>query len=84
VVGTDSVYKKKTIEALAFLTQLTETATIVVQDRESVITALTSVRKQGADFADALIVAVSASNDCSAVKTFDTQAIKRAGMKLIT
>ena len=78
------VYKKKPGEALAFLTRLTETATIVVQDRESVIGALTAVRDQGADFTDALIVAVSESNGCSAVESFDTQAVTRAGMRPVS
>ena len=74
-------YKKKASEALSFLTRLTETATIVIQDRDLVITALAAVRDSGADFADALIVAVSTASDCSAVETFDAGAIKHAGMR---
>ena len=76
-------YKKTTADVLAFLTRLTETATIVVQDRESVLSALTAVQDNGADFADALVVAVSTASGCSAVESFDAKAIKRAGMRPI-
>ena len=76
-------YKKKTSEALDFLARLTQTATIVVQDRELVIAALAAVRERGADFADALVVAVATANGCSAIETFDADAIKRAGMRRI-
>ncbi|MDR0285536.1 MAG: type II toxin-antitoxin system VapC family toxin [Propionibacteriaceae bacterium] len=67
-------------EALIPLNRLTETATIVIQDRDRVVTALDAVRDQGADFADALIVSVSAANGCRTVETFDKAAVRRAGM----
>jgi len=73
-------YNKTADQALAFLTRLTETATIVIQDRELVLAALAAVRETRADFADALIVAVATANNCSAVETLDAGAIKRAGM----
>ena len=74
-------YKKTMDEALAFLTRLTETATIVIQDQDLVIAALAAVRSAKADFADALIVAIASANNCLAVETFDVDAIKCAGMK---
>ena len=73
-------YKKTPKQALAFLTQLTETATLVIQDCELVRVALAAARERRADFADALIVAVGASHNCTAVQTFDSNAIKHAGM----
>jgi len=75
-------YKKTPDQALSFLARLTETATLVIQDRELVIAALAAVRRNGADFADALFVAVAGAQSCSSVATFDTGAIKRSGMKL--
>jgi len=74
-------YQKTPAEALAYLTSLTELATIVVQDRALVVAALAAVRDHQAGFADALIVAVSTANHCPRVETFDSAAIKRAGMQ---
>jgi len=56
-------------------------STLVIQDHELVTTALSAVRDHKADFADALIVAISAAHNCRNVETFDTHAIKRAGMR---
>jgi predicted nucleic-acid-binding protein len=67
-------------EALIPLVRLTETSAIVVQDRDLVVAALDAVRAGGADFADALIVAVSGAHGCDSVETFDKGAIGRAGM----
>jgi len=73
-------YKKTPSETAAFLTRLSEVATLVIQDQELVAAALAAVRDHKADFSDALIAAVAQAHNCSAVDTFDTGAIKRAGM----
>jgi predicted nucleic-acid-binding protein len=73
-------YGYRPSDALIPLTRLTETAVIVVQDRDLVVAALTAVRMRGADFADALIVAVAEARGCESVETFDAGAIRRAGM----
>jgi predicted nucleic-acid-binding protein len=74
------VYKKPTPSVAKFLTYLCETSTIVVQDRDAATAALRAVTEKRADFADALIVAVSQAHNCNRVETLDTQAIARAGM----
>ena len=71
-------YGYSAAEALIPLKRLTETSTIVIQDRDLVLQALIAV-DDGADFADALIVAVASAADCN-VETFDKSAIVRAGM----
>ncbi|MCL2788029.1 MAG: hypothetical protein FWD59_05975 [Micrococcales bacterium] len=52
----------------------------VIQDRELVVRALSAVRDAGADFADALIVAVAAAHNAPTVESFDADAVKCAGM----
>ena len=55
---------------------------LVFERRSAVISALAATR-EGADFADALIAAVSAEERCARVLTFDQRAVKRAGMELV-
>lgn len=55
---------------------------VVVENSASVHLALAAFRA-GADFADALIVAVDDQAGCAETVTFDTTAAKRAGMRLL-
>jgi predicted nucleic-acid-binding protein len=73
-------YGKTSMYVSDFVEHLTQIATLVVQEQEQVLIALATVRTNNADFADALIVASSQSHGCTAVETFDQNAIKKAGM----
>jgi predicted nucleic-acid-binding protein len=76
-------YDRPANAVVGFLGQLCETSAIIVQDRDLVLVALDAVREQGADFADALIVAISSAAGAPRVETFDRKAIARAGMQPI-
>ena len=73
-------YKYSPAQALIPVDKLCHTAGIIVQDVDLVIEAVAAVRDNGADFADALIVAIAKSAGCTGVETFDKGAISRAGM----
>ncbi|MDR2703456.1 MAG: type II toxin-antitoxin system VapC family toxin [Cellulomonadaceae bacterium] len=73
-------YKYSPSQAVIPLSRLCELRNIVVQNPILVKTAIKEVTDYGADFADALIVAVARSEHCQRVETFDRQAIARAGM----
>jgi len=73
-------YKYSPAQALIPVDRLCHTAALVIQDVDLVIEAVAAVRDKGADFADALIVAIAKSAGCTSVETFDKAAISRAGM----
>jgi len=73
-------YNKTPQQTAAFIDRLLDVQTIQTQDPDLVAQALAAVTDRRADFADALIVAISAAQGCSQVKTFDAKAAARAGM----
>ena len=77
-------YKYSSAQALIPVEQLCQTAAILVQDPVLVAQAIAAVRDNGADFADALIVAISKNAGCASIETFDKGAIKHAGMSPLT
>ena len=78
------VYKLKDADVAAFFDNLLNTASLLTQNPDFVHKALRAVKTNHADFADALIVTVSADDGCTETKTFDIQAAQRAGMTLLT
>ena len=73
-------YNKTAQQAAEFIDKLVDVETIQTQDADLVTEALQAVTEKHADFADALIVAVSAAQGATQTKTFDSQASARAGM----
>ena len=76
-------YNKTTQQAASFIDKLLDVETIYVQDADLVTDALQAVIEKHADFADALIVAVSTAQGCTQTRTFDTKAVDRAGMTAV-
>ena len=77
-------YNYSPAHALVAVETLRRTEHIVIQDVADVDAALDLVRQHGADFADALIMAVNRRAGCEGVLTFDRRAVKRAGMTHLT
>jgi len=77
-------YKLKNADVASFIDNLLNTASLEVQKPDLVHQALRAVRTNHADFADALIAAVSTDDGCTEIKTFDVKAAQRAGMTLLT
>jgi predicted nucleic-acid-binding protein len=70
-------------QVAAVLGTLLRSKELVVDQAEWVAQALKRYSANGADFADALIERLSAAAGCSATMTFDTGAVKAAGMSLV-
>ena len=77
-------YRLKSADVASFIDNLLNTASLEVQKPDLVHKALRAVRTNHADFADALITAVSTDDGCTEVTTFDVKAAQRAGMTLLT
>jgi len=77
------VYKRKDAEVALFIDSLLNTASLLVQKPDLVHKALRAVTTNHADFADALIAAVSTDDGCAEIKTFHIEAAQRTGMTLL-
>jgi len=73
-------YNRTPQQAADFIDKLMDVETIHTQDADLVTEALQAVTDNHADFADALIVAVSTAQGATQTRTFDTKATARAGM----
>ena len=76
-------YDVSAIERCNHINKMLRVRTLVFERRSAIIAAL-SATAAGADFADALIVAISAEENCTEILTFDQRAAKRAEMTLIS
>jgi len=56
---------------------------LIVEHAESVHRALDACRRHGAGFADAFVAAIGRDAGCAETVTFDKNAAKRAGMRLL-
>jgi len=73
-------YHKTARQVAGLIDRLLDIEAIHTQDPDLVTDALQAVVTQQADFADALIVAVSLAHGCDQTRTFDAKATNRAGM----
>lgn len=71
-------------EVVAVLEKLLRTRSIVVEKTDTVLKALHSYSNSSADFADCLIERPAHDAGCTNTITFDKNAAKTAGMRLIT
>ncbi|MCL2787666.1 MAG: type II toxin-antitoxin system VapC family toxin [Micrococcales bacterium] len=74
------VYGKSIHDAAALIDTILDIATITTQDYDLVTEALDAVTTAGADFADAMIVAVARRNACQQIRTFEKGAVRHANM----
>ncbi|MDB5838783.1 MAG: putative nucleic-acid-binding protein contains domain [Herminiimonas sp.] len=76
-------YKASRQEVIAILETLFRTQTLVVENAETAIKALRSFSGSNADFADCLIERSADKAGCEYTVTFDRNAAKNAGMRLV-
>jgi len=74
-------YNRTPQQAADFIDKLMDIETLHTQDDDLVTEALQAVTENHADFADALIVSVSAAQGATQIRTFDAKAAARAGMR---
>lgn len=78
-----SGYGHKRDEILNVLDRLLEVRQFTIGDRDIVRQAITNVRSNGGDFADALISLCNKRDGCEDTVTFDKRAIRLEGMRLL-
>ena len=78
----DAVYKATRTELARAMEVLLSADTLVVEHSASAYRAIEALRA-GADFADAFIAAIDRHAGCVETVTFDKNAAKRAGMRLL-
>ena len=78
-----SQYSLKKVEVVQVLVQLLDSPELMVENQTSVTQALRRFSQFKSDFADCLIERLGHTAGCSSTVTFDVEASKFAGMKLL-
>jgi predicted nucleic-acid-binding protein len=79
----DSAYKLTKSEIVGCLELLLRGKEVIVQDAELAWQALTSFKKTGSSYSDCLIERIGHAAGCHYTLTFDRNAARTAGMKLL-
>ena len=79
-----STYGATRAELANAIENLLATDALIVQHVDCAHRALAALRTTGADFADAFVAAIDVKAGCAETVTFDKDASRRAGMRLLT
>jgi|JI10StandDraft_1071094.scaffolds.fasta_scaffold169341_4 predicted nucleic-acid-binding protein len=79
----DSLYGFNAEQQMAVVEDLLAVESLEIAERVAVARAVATSRDRRADFQDCLVAILGESAGCSATVTFDTRAVKRAGMVLL-
>jgi len=79
----ESCYKATKADVVSILDTLMRTQELVVENAETAIKSLNQFAASKADFSDCLIERSANNAGCKHTVTFDTSAVKFAGMKMV-
>ncbi len=79
-----STYAATRAELANTIENLLATEALIAQHSDCAYRALAALRATGADFADAFVAAIDLKAGCAETVTFDKDAARRAGMRLLT